>query len=131
MFVRQLALVLRTALSTKGADAKKTSEAYRQVYCWQYVKCLEAWANVLASHSDKVSEGFANRDSCGDWGLVSKVFLDIFWRCLVFWAVDSAWNLLVSEGVCKPGFLRKVGSGFRGFAGSFLELFRPLNCGCV
>ncbi|GAQ82293.1 hypothetical protein KFL_001060260 [Klebsormidium nitens] len=53
VFVRQLALVLRTALSTKGADARKTSEAYRQVYCWQFVKCLEAWANVLASHSDK------------------------------------------------------------------------------
>jgi nucleolar complex protein 2 len=58
VFIRQLALVLRTALTTKGTDAKKTADAYRQVYCWQYVKCLEAWASVLASHADKVGTWF-------------------------------------------------------------------------
>lgn len=38
--LRQLALLLRTALSMKAADS------YKQVYCWQTVNCLELWAKV-------------------------------------------------------------------------------------
>lgn len=44
--IRQLAHVLRTALTSK------TKDAYRQVYCWQTVSSLELWARVLAAHAD-------------------------------------------------------------------------------
>jgi nucleolar complex protein 2 len=43
--VRQLALTLRSALTSKSKDA------YREVYCWRYVHCLELWAQVLAAHA--------------------------------------------------------------------------------
>ena len=42
--MRQLAVLLRNALATKNTDA------YREVYCWQAVNCLELWARVLAAH---------------------------------------------------------------------------------
>jgi hypothetical protein len=45
-FIRQLALLLRQALTSKS------KEAYREVYCWQTLNCLELWAKVLAAHSD-------------------------------------------------------------------------------
>jgi len=43
VYVRQLALHLRTAMQ------KKTPEAVRVVYCWQYLHCLKLWTAVLAS----------------------------------------------------------------------------------
>lgn len=43
VYIRQLALLLRTALQ------KKTSESFQQVYCWQYVHCLKLWVAVLSS----------------------------------------------------------------------------------
>jgi Noc2p family len=42
--VKDLAVTLRGALSMKTADA------FRAVYCWQTVRCLELWARVLAEH---------------------------------------------------------------------------------
>ena len=45
-FIRQLALLLRQALTSKS------KEAYREVYCWQTINCLELWAKVLAAHAD-------------------------------------------------------------------------------
>ena len=43
VYIRQLALHLRTALQ------KKTPEAFSVVYCWQYIHCLKLWSSVLAS----------------------------------------------------------------------------------
>ena len=45
--IKQLAILLRGALSMK------TKDAFRQVYCWQTVNCLELWARVLSAHADK------------------------------------------------------------------------------
>ncbi len=45
--IRQLAVLLR------GALAMRTKDAFREVYCWQTVNCLELWAKVLAAHADK------------------------------------------------------------------------------
>eukprot|EP00934_Nitzschia_sp_Nitz4_P001260 Nitzschia sp. Nitz4//scaffold21_size171442//134955//137429//NITZ4_002184-RA/size171442-augustus-gene-0.191-mRNA-1//1//CDS//3329542480//1260//frame0 len=41
IYIRQLALHLRTAMQ------KKTSEAMGAVYCWQYLHCLKLWVAVL------------------------------------------------------------------------------------
>ena len=41
-YVRQLAALLR------GALACKTKGAFKTVYCWQYVNCLECWERVVA-----------------------------------------------------------------------------------
>lgn len=38
---------MRTALTSKAA------EAYKAVYCWRTVNCLELWSRVLGAHSDK------------------------------------------------------------------------------
>jgi nucleolar complex protein 2 len=43
VYIRQLALHLRSALQ------KKTPEAFRIVYCWQYMHCIKLWAAVLAA----------------------------------------------------------------------------------
>ena len=43
VYIRQLALLLRTAMQ------KKTPEAMKQVYCWQYVHCLKLWVAVLSA----------------------------------------------------------------------------------
>jgi nucleolar complex protein 2 len=41
IYIRQLALHLRTAMQ------KKTTEALGAVYCWQYLHCLKLWVAVL------------------------------------------------------------------------------------
>ena len=48
-FIRQLAVLLRHALTSKS------KESYKEMYCWQTMNCLELWAKVLATHAD--SEG--------------------------------------------------------------------------
>ena len=45
VYIRQLALLLRSAMQ------KKTSDAVQQVYCWQYIHCLNLWVAVLAESS--------------------------------------------------------------------------------
>ena len=54
IYIRQLALHLRTALQ------KKTPESFRVVYCWQYMHCLKMWTAVLSATCSKASE--ANDD---------------------------------------------------------------------
>jgi nucleolar complex protein 2 len=41
------AMLLRSALTQKTADA------VREVYCWRTVNCLELWAHVLAVHASR------------------------------------------------------------------------------
>ena len=48
VYIRQLALLLRTGMQ------KKTSEAFGAVYCWQYLHCLKLWVAVL-------TEAYQNR----------------------------------------------------------------------
>lgn len=43
VYIRQLALHLRTALM------KKTKESMAVVYCWQYMHCLKLWVAVLSA----------------------------------------------------------------------------------
>ena len=45
--IRQLAATLRGALSNR------TKDAFREVYCWQTVCCLELWARLISAHADK------------------------------------------------------------------------------
>ena len=47
VYIRQLALHLRTALM------KKTKESLAQVYCWQYMHCLKLWVAVLSAACGK------------------------------------------------------------------------------
>lgn len=51
IYIRQLALHLRTALQ------KKTPESFRIVYCWQYMHCLKLWTAVLAATCGKDGDG--------------------------------------------------------------------------
>jgi nucleolar complex protein 2 len=50
VYIRQLALHLRTALQ------KKTPESFRVVYCWQYMHCLKLWTAVLAATCGKPTD---------------------------------------------------------------------------
>jgi|GEM_PF-6620141 len=47
VYIRQLALHLRTALM------KKTKESMAAVYCWQYMHCLKLWVAVLSAACGK------------------------------------------------------------------------------
>jgi nucleolar complex protein 2 len=51
IYIRQLALHLRSALQ------KKTPESFRVVYCWQYMHCLKLWTAVLAATCGKAGDG--------------------------------------------------------------------------
>jgi nucleolar complex protein 2 len=54
VYIRQLALHLRTAMH------KKTSEALGAVYCWQYMHCLKLWVAVLTEACQNKEGGVAN-----------------------------------------------------------------------
>ena len=58
IYIRQLALHLRTAMQ------KKTPEAMGAVYCWQYFHCLKLWVAILseACQSDEDLEGLSNNE---------------------------------------------------------------------
>ncbi|XP_010536116.1 PREDICTED: nucleolar complex protein 2 homolog [Tarenaya hassleriana] len=45
VFIRQLAMILREALNMK------TKEAFRKVYEWKYVNCLELWTGAVCASS--------------------------------------------------------------------------------
>jgi nucleolar complex protein 2 len=47
IYIRQLALHLRTALM------KHTPESMAVVYCWQYIHCLKLWVAVLSASQKK------------------------------------------------------------------------------
>ena len=46
-YIKQLAALLRGAMSSQSTDA------YREIYCWQTVSTLELWCKLLAAHHDK------------------------------------------------------------------------------
>ena len=37
-------------MTLRGALSMKTADAFRAVYCWQTVRCMELWARVLSDH---------------------------------------------------------------------------------
>ena len=51
-YIRQLATLLRNAL------AQKTKDAFKSVYCWQYINCLECFERILTARA-------SNRDYSG------------------------------------------------------------------
>ena len=56
VYIRQLALHLRSAIQ------KKTPEALQAVYCWQYIHCLKLWVAVITAsckkeHDDDMGRG--------------------------------------------------------------------------
>jgi nucleolar complex protein 2 len=44
-YIRQLATLLRNTL------AQKTKDAFKSVYCWQYINCLECFERILTAHA--------------------------------------------------------------------------------
>jgi nucleolar complex protein 2 len=56
VYIRQLALHLRTAMH------KKTPEAMGAVYCWQYLHCLKLWVAVLTEACQSDDGGAASED---------------------------------------------------------------------
>ncbi|KAG2178760.1 hypothetical protein INT43_001606, partial [Umbelopsis isabellina] len=49
-FVRQLAIHLRGAMQTK------TKESYKAVYNWQFIHCIDFWANVFSTYCSTARE---------------------------------------------------------------------------
>ncbi|XP_062172581.1 nucleolar complex-associated protein 2 isoform X2 [Alnus glutinosa] len=47
VFIRQLSMILREALSTK------TKEAFRKVYEWKFINCLELWTGAICAYSSE------------------------------------------------------------------------------
>ncbi|XP_059665168.1 nucleolar complex-associated protein 2 isoform X2 [Cornus florida] len=47
VFIRQLAMILQEALTMK------TKEAFRKVYEWKYMNCLELWTGAICSYSSE------------------------------------------------------------------------------
>ncbi|KAF8041037.1 hypothetical protein BT93_B3072 [Corymbia citriodora subsp. variegata] len=47
VFIRQLAMILREALTMK------TKEAFRKVYEWKFINCLELWTGAVCAYSSE------------------------------------------------------------------------------
>lgn len=56
VYIRQLALHLRTAIQ------KKTPEALQAVYCWQYIHCLKLWVAVITASCKMDSDDGGRND---------------------------------------------------------------------
>ncbi|EFJ32380.1 hypothetical protein SELMODRAFT_144099 [Selaginella moellendorffii] len=46
-FIKQLAIILRNALTVKSKDS------FKKVYCWQYMASLELWVKVVSAYTGK------------------------------------------------------------------------------
>ncbi|KAL1808677.1 hypothetical protein ACET3Z_025667 [Daucus carota] len=47
LFIRQLAMILKEALTMK------TKESFRKVYEWKYINCLELWTGAICAYSSE------------------------------------------------------------------------------
>ncbi|KAJ7079563.1 Noc2-domain-containing protein [Mycena belliarum] len=56
-YIRQLAIHLRNSMKVK------TKEAYKQVYNWQYIHCIDFWSIVLARACDAETEATTGKES--------------------------------------------------------------------
>ena len=68
IYIRQLALHLRTAMQ------KKTPEAMGAVYCWQYLHCLKLWVAVLTEACQSDDDDLEGLSSSEDQLLRSLIF---------------------------------------------------------
>lgn len=88
--IRQLAVLLR------GALAMRSKDAFREVYCWQTLNCLELWAKLLAAHADKqVGPGFMHACmlQCVLTSRLARAECVLtFWHCMLMYKVSKPWR---------------------------------------
>jgi nucleolar complex protein 2 len=72
-YIRQLAIHLRNSMKVKTKVwrvflirylySRTPQEAYKQVYNWQYVHCIDFWSLVLARACDAATEAETGKES--------------------------------------------------------------------